>query len=130
MNVDPQYPDPSCKPGGSEMCEVYVKADPMLYECRSRAIRIRGVMTSIRLENLFWDTLAKMAAEHRLTTNQLIVQFHDEIEQQRGEVLNFTSFLRVTCLRFLKLSTEGAKHPLDRVALPTVPDLRARVTTH
>ncbi len=115
------------------MCEVYVKADPMLYECRSRAIRIRGVMTSIRLENLFWDTLAKMAADQRLTTNQLIVQFHDEIEQQRGEVLNFTSFLRVTCLRFLKLSTEAEKHPLDRVAVPTVaavPELRPRVITH
>jgi predicted DNA-binding ribbon-helix-helix protein len=36
-----------------------------------------------------------------LTTNALIVQFHDEILRHRGDVQNFTSFLRVTCLRFL-----------------------------
>ena len=61
------------------MCEFFVAADPILYESRTRTVRIRGVSTSI-----------------------LIVQFHDEILRHRGDVLNFTSFLRVTCLRYLR----------------------------
>lgn len=28
------------------MCELYVKADPILYESRSRSLRIRGVVTT------------------------------------------------------------------------------------
>ena len=83
------------------MCEYFVNADPILYESRTRTVRIRGVSTSIRMENFVWDILAKMAAEEGITTNALIVQFHDEILRHRGDVQNFTSFLRVTCLRFL-----------------------------
>ncbi len=84
------------------MCEFFVTADPILYESRTRTVRIHGVSTSIRLENFIWDTLTAMAAEEGLSTNALIMCFHDEILQHRGDVQNFTSFLRVTCLRYLK----------------------------
>jgi len=83
------------------VCEYFVNADPILYESRTRTVRIRGVSTSIRLENFIWDTLARMAQAEGVTTNALIVQFHDDILRHRGDVANFTSFLRVTCLRFL-----------------------------
>ena len=33
------------------MCEFFVAADPILYESRTRTVRIRGVSTSIRMEN-------------------------------------------------------------------------------
>ena len=75
------------------MCEFFVAADPIFYESRTRTVRIRGVSTSIRMENFIWDTLARLAAEEGVTTNTLIVQFHDEILRHRGDVLNFTSFL-------------------------------------
>ena len=84
------------------MCEFFVKADPILYESRSRTVRIHGVLTSIRLENLVWDLLAQMAADEGCTTNSLIATFHDEIMAHRGEVPNFASFLRVTCMRYLQ----------------------------
>ncbi len=84
------------------MCEFFVKADPIQYEQRSRTIRIHGVLTSIRLENMVWDILAEMAEEEGRTTNNLIVMFHDEILANRGEVPNFASFLRVTCMRYLR----------------------------
>jgi len=84
------------------MCEYFVKADPIQYEQRSRTIRIHGVLTSIRLENMVWDILAEMAEAEGCTTNHLIVQFHDEILAHRGEVPNFASFLRVTGMRFLR----------------------------
>ena len=56
------------------MCEIYVKADPILYEARSRSVRIHGVVTSLRLENLFWDVLGQIAARDGMTTNQLIAK--------------------------------------------------------
>jgi predicted DNA-binding ribbon-helix-helix protein len=84
------------------MCEYFVKADPIQYEQRTRTVRIHGVLTSIRLENMVWDVLAEMAEAEGCTTNHLIVQFHDEILAHRGEVPNFASFLRVTGMRFLR----------------------------
>jgi predicted DNA-binding ribbon-helix-helix protein len=84
------------------MCEFFVKADPILYESRSRTVRIHGVLTSIRLENMVWDILAEMASAEGKTTNSLISQLHDEILAHRNEVPNFASFLRITCMRYLR----------------------------
>ncbi len=84
------------------MCEFFVKADPIQYEQRSRTVRMHGVLTSIRLENMVWDILAEMAEDEGCTTNALIAQFHDEVLAHRGEVPNFASFLRVTCMRYLR----------------------------
>ncbi len=85
------------------MCEIYVKADPILYEARSRSVRIHGVVTSIRLENLFWDVLGDIAGRDGMTVNQLIAKLYDEIIEERGEVPNLASFLRVSCMRYLTL---------------------------
>ncbi len=93
------------------MCEIYVKADPMLYESRSRALRIHGCVTRIRLENHFWDILAEIAASDGYTTNQLIAKLYDELLEYRGEIDNFTSFLRVSCLRYLALRKGAADKP-------------------
>jgi predicted DNA-binding ribbon-helix-helix protein len=106
------------------MCEYFVKADPILYEQRTRTIRIHGVLTSIRLENMVWDTLAEMAEAERCTTNSLIVQFHDEILAHRGEVPNFASFLRVTGMRFLRrklIEADRAAPNGDARSLPQKP---------
>ncbi|MHB8145727.1 MAG: ribbon-helix-helix domain-containing protein [Vulcanimicrobiaceae bacterium] len=88
------------------MCNVYVGADPILYEPRTRSLRIHGVLTSIRIENLFWDVVTEIAARERVTTNQFIVKLHDEIIEERGEASNFASFLRVCCLRYLWMQPE------------------------
>ncbi len=98
------------------MCEFFVKADPIQYEQRSRTVRIHGVLTSIRLENMVWDLLAEMAAAEGRTTNALIALFHDEVLAHRGEVPNFASFLRVTCMRYLRRrlqASEPAAKPAD-----------------
>ena len=94
------------------MCEIYVKADPILYESRSRSLRIHGCVTNIRLENLFWDILSELAGDEGMTSNQLITKLYDEIIEYRGEIENFSSFLRVTCLRYLALHRQkpGDRH--------------------
>jgi predicted DNA-binding ribbon-helix-helix protein len=61
------------------MCEYFVKADPIQYEQRTRSVRIRGMLTSIRLENMVWDVLAEMAEDEGCTTNALICTLHDEL---------------------------------------------------
>ena len=98
------------------MCEYFVKADPILYEQRTRSVRIRGMLTSIRLENTVWDVLAEMAEDEGCTTNALICTLHDEILDHRGEVSNFASFLRVTSLRYLRrclISQEKQQQTVD-----------------
>ena len=92
------------------MCEFFVKADPIQYEQRTRTVRIHGVLTSLRLENMVWDILAEMAAAEGRTTSALIALFHDEILVHRGEVPNFASFLRVTCMRHLRRVAAAARH--------------------
>jgi predicted DNA-binding ribbon-helix-helix protein len=93
------------------MCEFFVKADPIKYEQRSRSVRIHGVLTSLRLENMVWDILAEMAEQEGCTTNALIALFHDEILAHRGEVPNFASFLRVTCMRYLRRASDASTAP-------------------
>ncbi|MBB4843282.1 putative DNA-binding ribbon-helix-helix protein [Paucibacter oligotrophus] len=102
------------------MCEFFVKADPIQYEQRSRSLRIHGVLTSLRLENMVWDILAEMAEQEGCTTNALIATFHDEILAQRGEVPNFASFLRVTCMRYLRRSLQAAEKALENPPRLTV----------
>ena len=85
------------------MCSVYVRADPIHYEGRTRSLRINNVLTTIRLENLFWDVLAEIEEKEKKTTNQMITTLHEELSAQRNDNPNFTSFLRVCCLRYLSL---------------------------
>jgi predicted DNA-binding ribbon-helix-helix protein len=109
------------------MCEYFVKADPIQYEQRTRTVRIRNVLTSLRLENMVWDILAEMAEEEGCTTNALISNFHDEILAHRGEVPNFASFLRVTSMRYLRrcvISME--REQTNTVAVANVTNLPER----
>jgi predicted DNA-binding ribbon-helix-helix protein len=103
------------------MCEYFVKADPIQYEQRSRTVRIRNVLTSLRLENMVWDILAEMAEEEGCTTNALISKFHDEILAHRGEVPNFASFLRVTSMRYLRRCMLALERAQTQAQTPTVP---------
>jgi predicted DNA-binding ribbon-helix-helix protein len=104
------------------MCKIYAQTDPILYECRARSVRISGVITTIRLENLFWQTLSELAADNDMTTNQLIAKLHEEVSQHLGEATNFASFLRVTCLRYQGLKASASPGLRGHVASVTALD--------
>ena len=89
------------------MCQVFIGADPALYESRVRSVRLHGVATSIRLENLFWDVLAEIAQRDGMRVPQLCTKLHDELVAERDGVENFASFLRVCCGRYLALQLSG-----------------------
>jgi len=86
------------------MCGIYVNTDPIMYESRTRSLRIHGVITSIRMENAFWNVLQEIAEREGKTTNQIIATLHEELTEYRGEAGNFASFLRVCCLRYLSMA--------------------------
>ena len=83
------------------MCKLHGGADPDQYEPRQRSVRIHGVITSIRLENVMWDVLSDIAAGQECTTNALIARLYDDAVAHRSDLPNFSSFLRVTCVRHL-----------------------------
>lgn len=85
------------------MCEIFISADPASYDSRTRSVRLHGVVTSIRLENLFWSVLEEIATRDGMGVVQLIEKLYDELVEARGAVGNFASFLRVTALRYQAL---------------------------
>ncbi len=89
------------------MCEIFISADPASYESRTRSVRLHGVVTSIRLENLYWDVLEQIARRDAMSVVQLIEKLYDELVEARGGVGNFTSFLRVSALRYEALVAQG-----------------------
>lgn len=83
------------------MCNIYANQEPQLYASTSRSLRLRGHVTSIRLENAFWDVLGRIAAEEGMTPPDFIATLHDEMADQGDAPQNFTSVLRSTCVIYL-----------------------------
>jgi predicted DNA-binding ribbon-helix-helix protein len=94
------------------MCQIFVRANPQSYEATTRSIRLHGVVTSVRLENLFWDTLEEIGTRDGMNVPQLLSKLYDELLEHRGDIPNFSSFLRVCCQRYMALQVSG-KIPAD-----------------
>ena len=54
--------------------------------------------TLIRLEMSFWDTLEEIAAKEEMSLAKFLTTLHNEVLDHHGEVNNFASLLRCTCL--------------------------------
>lgn len=93
------------------MCELFIGADPGLWDSRTRSLRIDGVVTSIRIENHFWATLEEIGARDDMSVAQLITKLWHEAMDADHDLGNFTSFLRVCCARYHALIAAGAISP-------------------
>ena len=80
------------------MCHLFASQSPESYAFETRAIRLNGQSTSIRLETIFWTILEQIAASEGLSVPRFISTLHSEVLQVWGEVANFTSHLRCICL--------------------------------
>ncbi|MBB3919463.1 ribbon-helix-helix domain-containing protein [Rhizobium fabae] len=89
------------------MCELFIKADALLWESTTRSLRIDGMVTSVRLENFFWSKLEEIARRDSMNVVQLITRLHHESIDVGHDLGNFTSFLRVCCARYLDLQLTG-----------------------
>ena len=81
------------------MCQLFIDADPALWTSHTRSFRMDGMVTSVRLEEMFWRTLETIGHRDDLTVPQLLHRLYNESLDAGHDVGNFTSFLRVCCLR-------------------------------
>jgi predicted DNA-binding ribbon-helix-helix protein len=89
------------------MCQLFINANSSLWSCKTKSLRIQGVVTSIRLEVFFWDILEELSYRDKVTVNQTITKLYLESLEAEHDVDNFTSFLRVCCSRYLSLIADG-----------------------
>ncbi|MCW8347991.1 ribbon-helix-helix domain-containing protein [Vibrio sp. ZSDZ65] len=83
------------------MCELYSGTELALFELKSRSVRLDGVVTSIRLEAVFWKVIEDIASDADLSVAEFLTRIYKEVITKRGEIGNFTSLLRVACTTYL-----------------------------
>jgi predicted DNA-binding ribbon-helix-helix protein len=80
------------------MCQLFAHQPQRDYESQTRSLRIDGHCTSIRLEMAFWDTLEEIANKEGMSLAKFLTRLHSEVLDHCGEVHNFASLLRCSCL--------------------------------
>ncbi|WP_371347386.1 ribbon-helix-helix domain-containing protein [Ancylobacter sp. IITR112] len=83
------------------MCHIFAGQAPETYDSQTRSVRIGGHSTSIRLEAAFWTVLEEVAAHQGMSLGKFVTKLHDEVLDLHGEVRNFASLLRCSCLIYL-----------------------------
>ncbi|MBU2880693.1 ribbon-helix-helix domain-containing protein [Psychrosphaera sp. B3R10] len=105
------------------MCRLFINADSQLWTYRTKSLRIDGVVTSIRLEEFFWDILEELSFRDQMSVNQMITKLYLESLDADHDISNFTSFLRVCCTRYLSLIADG---DLSRKAQQPLADINSQ----
>ena len=106
------------------MCRMFAGQHPDTYDSQTRSIRIGGHSTSIRLETAFWAILEEIAAGQGLSVPKFLTKLHDEVLDLHGEVQNFASLLRCSCLVYL---SQGRTEAAPRRLPPLAPRLYERL---
>ena len=75
--------------------------DQNMYQSQTRALRLDGVLTSLRLENQIWRTVERVARAEGVTVTELLAQLHRQARGMLGPEANFASFVRVSMMRYL-----------------------------
>lgn len=106
------------------MCRLFVGASADLWESQTRSVRMDGMVTSVRLEKMFWTVLEEIAEKDDFNIPQLLHQLYNESIDAGHDLGNFTSFLRVCCLRYLDLQLCGLVKKSEKRAR-TIEDILA-----
>lgn len=93
------------------MCHIYASTDPERYGSTTHSVRLQGYVTSVRLENEFWEILETLAAAENMTASRFISKLYDEVVAEQGTVANLTSMLRVACAIYLRNQAAGIESP-------------------
>ncbi len=103
------------------MCQLFIDADSELWTSHTRSFRMDGMVTSVRLEEMFWRTLKTIGQRDDLTVPQLLHRLYNESLDAGHDVGTFTSFLRVCSLRFIDLQMRGLIPEEERVKISQLP---------
>lgn len=91
---------------GSELAKYQrVKMNPFVREFDmglvqplSRSVRLNGFATCLRLEQVYWDILARMATINSCSVSALLSYVDREVRLRHGGVKNFSGLIRVVCV--------------------------------
>lgn len=89
------------------MCKLFISADPSLWVSKTHSLRIDGMVTSVRMENAFWQVLEELAKRDGMNLPEMITRLYHESIDAGHDLGNFTSFLRVCAFRYLQLQLSG-----------------------
>lgn len=84
------------------MCELFSKQPLEGYQYKTRSIRLDGHVTSVKLEASFWQVLEEIATKQQMRLSHFLSNLYNEALDHAGDVTNFTSLLRCTCLIYLR----------------------------
>jgi predicted DNA-binding ribbon-helix-helix protein len=69
-----------------------------LVKPRQRSIRVNGLATCLRLEEIYWSIIEELARRESLTVGKLISRWAMEMDLAHESVWNFTGYIRVICV--------------------------------
>lgn len=92
-----------------------------LLKLRQRSVRLNGIATCLRLEEIYWEIIEKLAREESLTVGKLISRWAMELDLANESILNFTGYVRVVCVVQLIKRMDSARQPV-LVSTSSLPD--------
>ncbi|MDD1014736.1 ribbon-helix-helix domain-containing protein [Pseudomonas rubra] len=67
----------------------------------SRSVRLNGFATCLRLEQIYWRILERIAKANQCSVNTVLSYVDREVHLRHGGVKNFSGLVRVICVVFL-----------------------------
>jgi predicted DNA-binding ribbon-helix-helix protein len=77
-----------------------------LAQPQSRSVRLNGLATCLRLEEVYWNILSEIARCNACSINAVLSYIDREVHLRYGGVKNFSGLIRVVCVAHL-LKAEG-----------------------
>ncbi len=68
---------------------------------RMRSLRVNGMSTCFRLEEIYWTLLDEIAARAGVSVSTLVSSWSRYVDLRYGGVPNLSSFVRICCLMHL-----------------------------
>ncbi|WP_438299594.1 ribbon-helix-helix domain-containing protein [Pseudomonas sp. NMS19W] len=72
--------------------------DMGLIQPLARSVRLNGFATCMRLEQVYWNILGRMAESNGCSVGTLLSRVDREVHLRHGGVKNFSGLVRVVCV--------------------------------
>lgn len=67
----------------------------------SRSVRLNGFATCLRLEEVYWKILERIAADNQSSVSAVLSHVDRQVHLRHGGVKNFSGLVRVICVVYL-----------------------------
>lgn len=72
-----------------------------LAQPHSKSVRLNGLATCLRLEQVYWNILSAIARSNSCSVNAVLSYIDREVHLRYGGVKNFSGLIRVVCVAHL-----------------------------